>query len=327
MPYMPNAAPQGVDPYAQSMPDTDGMPASLRRALEQAAARMVSGESGRDVQGPDADRLWAQAGSGARDLPGFETVVERLLADPRMVAHFSALQGELDDDRDDDLGPADFGPPPYDPLERMKWDVAHGVHKHLIAARRARMARKQARAQAKAQSMQYGNQNFLRALSQSDPLFERTYRLLVDSLRHQPPGVLARLIPEVDQDPRKFLELYGQMRQFVAMSAGQASSRGQAQGAEGFPDQEGFDPQGAGAHPFPDDFQGDPRAAVRRAVAGRMAAPSLENPGVMDDSAAPRGSRPAQLAALKARMNAQGAGPGDMERYLDLLGVADRMVR
>lgn len=284
MPYFPNTSPQGAELSAQSPSDSGDMPASLKLALEQAAARMVGEDP---AQGPQvrSGRAMSQAGavgSRVQSVPAFEAVVQRLLTDPTLAAHLA--DSDQPDDEDDDLGPPDFGPPPYEPMARMQWDVAHRVHNRLVNARRVKVAQRRQRAQA----ARSGNQSFLRALAQTDPLFNRTYALLQDYLRHQPPGVLRQVAPQLDQNPRKFLELYAFLRRFVGMCVQRAQSAGQA-------------------------------------GAGRMDAASLENPGFLDENAS-AGSRQAELNALRARMKAQGAGPGDLERYLDLLGVADRMV-
>lgn len=118
------------------------------------------------------------------------------------------------------------------------------------------------------------------------------------------PARLRRIfLDQVDRTPGAFLEMYQDLRKHIVQEFGLLGK------ARVFAPQTNLIPGAFAAK--------DPRAAVRRAVAGRMGPPALESAGIMDDRL-PGASRQAELKSLVKRVKSGGAREGDLLRYIEL---------
>lgn len=139
----------------------------------------------------------------------------------------------------------------------------------------------------------------LATLQANDPLFQQTYKRVVNYVRTLPGKVQRPFLEAVDRTPGAFLDLYTQLREGIMRDLGTPNRAPQS---------------------MPQPASDDPRARIRQAVAGRMSAPALENAGIMDDRL-PGATRAAERAALIKRVKSGGAREGDLLKYLELSGL------
>ncbi|WP_243358247.1 hypothetical protein [Fundidesulfovibrio terrae] len=223
----------------------------------------------------------------------FQSILARLMATPGMINHLNAV--DIDGDGNPDVMIPPLGPPPQDPMGRMRWQA--------MAEQRSRLVETYNRNKAQGRAARKNNNDntLLQTLAAADPLFPTVYPMVADYIRHLPRGLGQHVMHGTNSHPGLFLELYKHIRDYLEAAiwgnsparSGAMASRSAQAGAE------------------------DPRARIRRAVAGRMSAPVLENAGIMDDRL-PGATRAAELAALKARCKAGKAREGDLLRYIEL---------
>jgi len=211
-----------------------------------------------------------------------DTILSALKTHPGMVQHLEGI--DVDGDKVPDMPP---GPPPMDPMGRLQWQ-------NMMAQRQQMMRMAQQR---RAQRKAVNNQTMLAHLQAHDPIFELVHHKVGEFLRLLPVKLQRPLLYALEGTPGAYLDLYTEMR-------GVLLHHGEASGSVRAPAQ-------------PPSRSEDPRAAVRRAVAGRMSPPALERAGILDDRL-PGASRAAELAALKARCKAGKAREGDLLRYIEL---------
>ncbi|MFP5240535.1 MAG: hypothetical protein ACLGQW_11950 [Acidobacteriota bacterium] len=173
------------------------------------------------------------------------------------------------------------------PMARAQWQAA-------MAHRQRRGQELQVR---RAQRKVMNNQVMLAVLKANDPLFEATYNRLARYIQRLPEKVQRVYLQAVYRTPGAFLDLYIHLRTSIENELNKHAFQAEQ------PD-----------HPAP---QPDTRARIRRAVAGRMAAPALESAGVLEERLG-GAARSTELAELKARAKSGRAREGDLLRYLEL---------
>jgi len=204
------------------------------------------------------------------------------MARPGMIEHLEGI--DLDGDGIPDIPP---GPPPADPRARMQWQAALAQRQQTMQAAQLRSAQRKA----------VNNQVMLAVLKANDPLFAVTFNRLASYIQRLPEKVRRVYLMAVERTPGAFLELYIHLRTAIENDLNKPASNSVRQDHQA--------------------EEADPRARIRRAVAGRMAPPSLESAGVIEDRLG-GASRSSELAALKARAKSGQAREGDLLRYLEL---------
>ncbi|WP_243368429.1 hypothetical protein [Fundidesulfovibrio soli] len=299
MPYPTMSGPAGQQSSADGQARNE---LAYRRYLEQLAG-FAPGES----ELPDEEILRRRAlaqdagqpGQAApRNLPpqgstqpvaaapdALRSALAQLAARPGMIEHLEGI--DLDGDGLPDIP---LGPPPMNPMARAQWQAA-------VANRQRRGQERQVR---RAQRKVVNNQVMLAVLKANDPLFGRLYTWIDSFVESLPAPVKQAFLESIDRTPGAFLEIYTHLREHF--QGGMPSTERQ---------------QTSPPYNQPQASQLDPRARIRRAVAGRMAAPALESAGVLEERLG-GAARSTELAELKARARSGRAREGDLLRYLEL---------
>lgn len=256
-------------------------PGELDLSDEEILRRRALAQARTEAGAAQAANLADPAQASSRHLP-FEAVLSALKTRPGMIEHLEGI--DLDGDGHPDAMPP-TGPPPMAPVGRMNWQA-------MMAQRQSRM---QALRQHRLRQKEVNNRVILAHLQAHDPLFPQVYRKVIEFVHRLPAKLQRPFLRAVDETPGAYLDLYREMREVLLRHAGHSG------------------PAARRTMPSPED----PRAAIRRAVAGRMSPPVLESAGTVDDRL-PGASRAAELAALKARCKAGKAREGDLLRYIEL---------
>ncbi|WP_243311931.1 hypothetical protein [Fundidesulfovibrio agrisoli] len=292
MPYPTMSGPAGQQSSADGQARNE---LAYRRYLEQLAG-FAPGESELPDEEIQRRRALAQdavqpAQAAPRNLPpqpvaaapdALRSALAQLAARPGMIEHLEGI--DIDGDGLPDIP---LGPPPMNPMARAQWQAA-------MANRQRRGQERQVR---RAQRKVLNNQVMLAVLKANDPLFATTYNRLASYIQRIPEKIQRVYLEAVDRTPGAFLDLYIHLRTAIEYDLSKPVNNAMPQDRQ------------------PDET--DPRARIRRAVAGRMAAPALESAGVLEERLG-GAARSTELAELKARAKSGRAREGDLLRYLEL---------